>query len=119
MTRLTRKALHAVAAPVAKAAARYANNDILCQKPNPVPAGLVTCHSGPHPGDGLTVEWEGFTIEASICRRARVVCNVPTPYSLFHFNYCLKLDGRQLAHGTTLPEFLTHAMRAAKREQGA
>ena len=65
----------------------------------------------------VEVEWEGFAIEVTTCRRARVVCNVPTPYSLFTFNYCLKRDGRQLAHGTTTAEFLTHALRAAKKFQ--
>ena len=114
--RLTRKALQEAARPVAKAAARYANNYLLDVKPNPCPPGLVTSHACYTPFDGAVVEWEGFTIEATICRRPRVVCGVPTPYSLFTFNYCLKLGDRQLAHGRTLPEFLDNAMRAAKRE---
>ena len=113
MKKLTRKALHAAMAPLAKATHRYANNFLIGMKPNPRPAGVVV-HHGEEPLAGV-VQWEGFTLEASMIRRARVVCNVPTPFSLFTFNYCLKLDGKQLAHGGTLPEFLDNAMRAVKR----
>lgn len=115
MTKLTKKALHAAFSPVAKAAHRYANQYLLGIKPNPVPAGMVASHSATELPRGGVVEWEGFTLEVSACRRSRVVCNVPTPFSLYTFNYCLKREARQLAHGTTLDEFLTHAIRAIKK----
>lgn len=115
MSRLLKKDLHAVAAPAVKAAHRYANQYLLGIKPNPCPPGVVTTHHGDAPPATGAVEWEGFTIEISMCRRGRVVCGVPTPFSLFTFNYCLKRDGRQLAHGTTLPDFLSNAIRVANR----
>lgn len=110
----TRKEFHAVVAPAIKAAHRYTNNYILCQKPNPRPAGVVSSHSET-PANGL-VEFEGFTIEISMSRRPRVVCNVPTPFSLYTFNYCLKREGKQLCHGTTLPEFIDNVFRVFRRE---
>lgn len=106
MPKLTKKALKAVAAPAVKAAHRYANNYLMGIKPNPCPAGVVVTHNDKEPPKGGLVEWEGFTIEVSMARRARVVCRVPTPFSLYTFNYCLKRDGEQWAHGMTLPEFL-------------
>lgn len=68
-----------------------------------------------HKNDGDIFEFEGFKIEVSACRRARVVCNVPTPFSLFTFNICLKKGGTQLAHGQTMGEFEDSAMRAIKK----
>lgn len=121
MARLLKKDLHAFVAPFIKAAHRYANDACVngMRTKLEVPAGVVVTHGSSHPSDGDRIEWEGYTIEISMCRRARVVCNVPTPFSLFTFNYCLKFEGRQLAHGQTLPEFLTHAMRAiAKHKEG-
>lgn len=114
---LTKKDLRAFVAPFIRAAHRYANNYCIHMTPNPVPAGVVTSHYVATAGDGPVIEWNGFIIEISMCRRPRVVCNVPTPFSLFTFNYCLKQNGKQLAHGTTMPEFLTHAMRAIKAAQ--
>lgn len=111
---VTRKEFHNFVAPFVKAAHRYANNHCVGYKPNPVPAGVVVTHAAPHSCDGETIHWNGFTVEISMCRRPRVVCRVPTPFSLFTFNYCLKFEGKQLAHGSTLPEFLTFAMRAIK-----
>lgn len=74
--------------------------------------GFVTSHNlGETPKAGL-VEWEGFTLEISASKRARIVCNVPTPFSLYTFNYCLKLDGKPVTHGATLGEFEVNAMRA-------
>lgn len=112
---ITRKALDAFVAPHFKAAVRYANNHCVHFTPNPVPAGVVVSHGEGNPKAG-EIQFEGYTIEISMCRRARVVCGVPTPFSLYTFNYCLKRDGKQLAHGMTKPEFLDHAMRAIKKE---
>jgi hypothetical protein len=113
---VTKKEFHAFVAPFIKAAHRYANDYCVNSMRTKliVPAGVVSTHGKAMPGDGPAIEWNGYTIEISMCRRARVVCNVPTPFSLFTFNYCLKHDGKQLAHGTTLPEFTTHAMRVIK-----
>lgn len=118
MAKLLKKDLDAFVAPLIKAVHRYVNEYCVQGMVKPslsVPAGMVTTHNAVMKGDGATVEWEGFTIEFTCCRRARVVCNVPTPFSLFTFNYCLKRDGKQLAHGSTKPEFLTHAMRAVAK----
>lgn len=118
MPKLLKKDLNAFVSPIIKAAHRYANDYCVNGMTTKlfVPAGVVLSHNRATPSDGAVVEWEGFTIEISMCRRARVVCNVPTPFSLLTFNYCLKRDGKQLAHGTTKPEFLTHAMRAIAKE---
>jgi hypothetical protein len=115
MKKLTKKMLHEVAAPAVKAAHRYANNYLIGYKPNPLPAGVVV-HHGETPKAGL-VEWEGFTIEISMARRARVVCRVPTPFSLYTFNYCLKKDGKQLTHSDSLAQFEVNAMRVVARLQ--
>lgn len=114
--KITNKEFHAFVAPFIKAAHRYANDACVhgMRTKLTVPAGVVVTHGASHPADGPIIEWNGYTIEISMCRRARVVCNVPTPFSLFTFNYCLKRNGKQLAHGTTLPEFVTHAMRVIK-----
>ncbi|QWY83594.1 hypothetical protein [Rhizobium phage RHph_X2_26] len=114
MAKLTRKDLHAVVAPMAKAAHRAVNAYCVGQK-FVAPPGFVRSHNLNDPPQAGAVEWEGFTLEVTSSRRARVVCNVPTPFSLFTFNYCLKRDGKQLAHGTTIPEFLDAAMRAVKK----
>lgn len=110
----TRKQFHSVAAPAVKAAHRFANNYLVGVKPNPRPAGVVSSHSEtPQTG---TVDFDGYTIEISMCRRPRVVCNVPTPFSLYTFNYCLKRDGSQIAHGATLPEFTDNAFRHFRKQ---
>lgn len=114
--RLTKKSLRAVAGPLAKALARYANDYLLGQR-SAIPAGVVASHYAETPPVGGTVDWAGFTLEASMCRRPRVVCGVPTPYSLYTFNYCLKRDGVQWAHGTTLPEFVDAAFLAMRRRE--
>lgn len=111
--KLLKKDLHPVVSKMAKEAHRAVNNICLSMPFTPTP-GFVKTHERGEPPAGA-VEWEGFTLEVSACRRSRVVCNVPTPFSLFTFNYCLKRDGKQLAHGTTIPEFLDSAMRAVKR----
>ncbi len=112
--RLTKKSLREVAGPLAKAAARYAN-DYLLNLPRTIPAGVVASHYDKTPPVGGTVDWAGFTLEASMSRRPRIVCGVPTPYSLYTFNYCLKRDGEQWAHGATLPEFVDAAFNAMRR----
>ncbi|CAB4131782.1 hypothetical protein UFOVP131_53 [uncultured Caudovirales phage] len=119
MARLLKKDLQAFFSPIVKEAHRYANDACVhgMRTKLTVPAGVVVTHGSSHPADGSVVEWNGYTLEISMCRRARVVCNVPTPFSLFTFNYCIKFEGRQLAHGTTMPEFLTHAMRAIARHK--
>ena len=115
--KITNKEFHAFVAPFVKALHRAANDYCVNGMGRfTAPAGYVASHYRETKGDGATIEWNGFTIEFSMCRRARVVCNVPTPYSLMTFNYCLKRDGKQLAHGTTLPEFVTHAMWKIKEE---
>ncbi len=116
--KLTRKALHEIAAPMAKAAHRAVNGYLNGEKLVLTP-GFVATHNANETPKGGAVEWEGFTLEVSACRRARVVCNVPTPFSLYTFNYCLKRDGRQLTHGMTLPEFLDNAMRAVRKTEAA
>jgi hypothetical protein len=118
MARITRKALHAFFAPHVKAAHRAVNEYCvmgMANKAFKATPGFVATHSGDKPPRAGVIEYEGYTLEISCCRRPRVVCNVPTPFSLYTFNYCLKRDGRQLAHGQTLPEFLDFAMRAIKR----
>jgi len=121
VARLLKKDLQAFVSPIIKAAHRYANDYCVNGMSTKlvVPAGVVSTHNATNASDGPVVEWNGYTIEISMCRRPRVVCNVPTPFSLLTFNYCLKRDGRQLAHGTTTPEFLTHAMRAIAKDQAA
>lgn len=110
--KLTRKSLHAVAGPMGKAAQDAINAYLVGQKFTLTP-GFVQSHQdwAGSPKAGV-VEWEGFTLEISASRRASVVCGVPTPFSLYTFNYCIKRDGKQLSHGRTLPEFLDNAMRA-------
>lgn len=119
MARLLKKDLQAFVSPVIKAAHNWANDYCVqgMKTKLAVPAGVVSSHYRASASDGAVVEWNGYTIEISMCRRPRVVCNVPTPFSLLTFNYCLKFEGRQLAHGTTTPEFLTHAMRAIAKHQ--
>ncbi len=112
---LTKKELKCFFAPYAKAAHKYANNYILHQTPNALPAGVVLTHNDSEPPKGGVIHWHKYTIEISMCKRARVVCNVPTPFSLFTFNYCLKLNGEQLAHGLNLDDFATNALRAIKK----
>jgi hypothetical protein len=109
---MTKKQLHAIVAPVIKAAHRAVNDYCVNGMGNMQKTpGYVLSHSQTSED---VVEFDGFTFEWSFCRRAHVVCNVPTPFSLVTFNYCLKREGRQLAHGTTMDEFLTHGMRAIK-----
>lgn len=112
MPKLFRKDLKAVVSPMARAANLAINAVCLSERFVPTP-GYVSSHilPGTVPPAGA-VEWEGFTLEWSACRRARVVCNVPTPYSLYTFMYCLKRGGKPLAYGSTIPEFLDSAMRA-------
>ena len=116
MPKITKKALHAVVSPMAKAAHRSVNEYCVqgMSKFKPT-AGFVQSHTCDLPHKGEVVELDGFTVEWSCCRRPRVVCNVPTPFSLFTFMYCMKKDGKPIAYGSTLPEFLTHAMRAIKK----
>lgn len=113
MPKLTKKDLHAAASVMGKAAQNAVNAYLAGEKFVLTP-GFVASHSDAAPKAGV-VEWNGFTLEISASRRPRVVCNVPTPFSLYTFNYCLKHEGRQKAHGQTLPEFCDNAMRAVNR----
>lgn len=84
---ITRKALDAFVAPHFKAAVRYANNHCVHFTPNPVPAGVVVSHGEGNPKAG-EIQFEGYTIEISMCRRARVVCGVPPgPFFLIWRRY--------------------------------
>lgn len=119
MAKLLKKDFKAFVGPYIKGAHRYTNNYLVGVKPNPVPAGVVVSHHGSHKSDGAKVEWdqvEGLTVEVSMCRRPRVVCNVPTPFSLYTFMYCAKLNGEAIAYADTMDQFVTNVFRGlAKR----
>ena len=111
----TRKQFHAFVAPFIKAA-HLAVNAYCVNQPFVQTPGMVVTHGSTEAPKAGAIEWEGFTVEISMCRRARVVCGVPTPFSLFTFNYCLKRDGKQITHGATLPEFVDHVMRHLRKQ---
>jgi hypothetical protein len=108
---MTKKALKEAITPAIKAIHR-AVNDSCVGLPFVRQPGHFESHNRDNP---VELEWEGFAIEVTCCRRPRVVCNVPTPYSLYTFNYCLKKDGKPLAYGTTIPEFVSRAFIGLRR----
>lgn len=111
MAKLTKKALKEAVTPAIKRIHLAVNAYCVGQKFVREP-GHFTSHYDDNP---IEIEWEGFAIEVTSARRARVVCGVPTPFSLFTFNYCIKKDGKQLAHGRTIPEFLDNAFFGLRR----
>lgn len=114
MSTFSKKDLHAVAAPMAKAAHRAVNSYLLGEKFVRTP-GFVESHLTNSAPMAEEVTFGDFTLEISACQRPRVVCGVPTPFSLYTFTLCLKKAGKPLAYGGNLSEFLTHAVRAAKK----
>lgn len=121
MAKLLKKDFKAFVAPIIKGAHRYANDYCVngMKTKLVVPAGVVVTHNSKHASDGPVVEWDalpGLTVEISMCRRPRVVCNVPTPFSLFTFMYCAKLNGEAIAYADTMDQFVTNVFRGlAKR----
>lgn len=66
------------------------------------------------------IEWDGlpgYRISFMLVRRARVVCNVPAPYSAMEINYDLRRlsDGRVVASYQNGAEFIDGVFRLMAR----
>lgn len=91
MARATKKALNEALKPLFREYDRFA-------------LGLLT--GGKRVPKPEPIEWGGYKIDISVIRRARVVCNVPAPFSLVEFHYEAFRDGVRVVSWPGRPSFI-------------